>query len=302
MRDTVKSTTALKIGVVGVTDGWSSQRLADALEQKTGFKLLIDLAGVVCDLDRHKAYYRGFDLTGLDGLVIKKIGPAYSPELLDRLELLRLIESWGVRIFSKPDNIIRVLNRLSCTASLAMAGIPLPPTVITEDLNGCEKAIRDFGVSVLKPLYSSKARGMVLVDPTNGLNEDLANFKASGNQIIYAQKRLNLPGQDLGLVFLGGEYLATYARVAGSGSWNTTRRAGGRYAAHEPSPEIIALAQKAQAVFGLDFTSVDVAETDEGPVIFEVSAFGGFRGLLEGNGIDAAKAYTGYILKELEHV
>ena len=190
----MKSKNDLKIGVVGVPDGWSSNRLADSLQKRTGFRMLIDLAEVACDLSRKKAYYREHDLSGLDGLVIKKIGPAYSPDLLDRLELLRLLESWGVRIFSKPDNIIRVLNRLSCTASLAMAGIPLPPTVITEDINQCEKAIREFGVSVLKPLYSSKARGMVLVDPANGIKEDLANFKASGNHIIYAQKRLNLRG------------------------------------------------------------------------------------------------------------
>ena len=291
----------LKVGVAGVLDGWSSQRLADALEKRTGFNLLIDLGGVICDLDSQKAYYQGVDLTELDGLVIKKIGPAYSPELLDRLELLRLLESWGVRIFSRPDNIIRVLNRLSCTASLAMADIPMPPTVISEDVAECEKAIRKMGVSVLKPLYSSKARGMVLVDPQNGLSEDLANFKASGNHIIYAQKRLNLPGQDLGLVFLGGEYLATYARVAGADSWNTTRRAGGRYASHEPSPEIIEMAAKAQAIFGLDFTSVDVAESEQGPVVFEVSAFGGFRGLLEGNNIDAAAVLADHILKELKN-
>ncbi len=280
-------------------DGWSSRRLANELEKRTGFRLLIDLANVSCDLAGQKAYYQGHDLTRLDGLVVKKIGPAYSPQLLDRLELLRLIEAWGVRVFSRPDNIIRVLNRLSCTASLAMAGIPLPPTVITEDVTKCARAIKGFGLSVLKPLYSSKARGMVLVNPANGLTEDLNNFKASGNQIIYAQKRLNLPGQDLGLVFLGGEYLATYARVAGDGSWNTTLRAGGRYASHEPGQDIIGLAHKAQAVFGLDFTSVDIAETCEGPIVFEVSAFGGFRGLLEGNGIDAAEAYADYILKEL---
>jgi ribosomal protein S6--L-glutamate ligase len=52
-------------------------------------------------------------------------------------------------------------------------------------------------------------------------------------------------------------------------------------------------------VFGLDFTSVDIAETDQGPVVFEVSAFGGFRGLLEGCNIDAAAAYAGHMVKEL---
>ncbi|MCK5438072.1 MAG: ATP-grasp family protein, partial [Desulfobulbaceae bacterium] len=54
------------------------------------------------------------------------------------------------------------------------------------------------------------------------------------------------------------------------------------------------LAYKAQSLFGLDFTCVDVALTSAGPFVFEVSAFGGFRGILEAGNIDAAKAYTEY--------
>ncbi|MCF8033168.1 MAG: GAK system ATP-grasp enzyme [Desulfarculaceae bacterium] len=293
-------TAQLKIAVVGLPGGWSSERLADALAERTGFRLLVDLGKVSCDLNSGKAYFQGTELTALDGLAVKKVGPAYSPELLDRLELLRFMEAKGMRIFSRPSKIIAVLNRLTCTVSLAAGNIPLPPTVVTEDVDQAAQAIEAFGPSVLKPLYTSKARGMALIDPANGVREDLANFKASGNQIIYAQKRLELPGQDLGLVFLGGEYLATYARVGNRDSWNTTHRAGGKYAAYEPDAEVIAMARQAQQIFGLDFTSVDVAETAQGPVVFEVSAFGGFRGLLEGCGIDAAAAYADHIIKELE--
>ena len=43
-------------------------------------------------------------------------------------------------------------------------------------------------------------------------------------------------------------------------------------------------------------TCVDVAETDDGPMVFEVSAFGGFRGLKEANSIDAAGLYVDYVL------
>ncbi|MEW5912459.1 MAG: GAK system ATP-grasp enzyme [Thermodesulfobacteriota bacterium] len=289
----------LRIAVVGVPGGWSSERLADALERRTGFRLLVDMGQVSCDLESGKAFCQGAELTALDGLAIKKVGLAYSPELLDRLELLRFIQAQGVRIFSRPERIIAVLNRLSCTVSLAQAGVPLPPTVVTEDVDQAARAIESFGPSVLKPLYTSKARGMVLIDPNNGLREDLANFKASGNTVIYAQKRLELPGQDLGLTFLGGEYVATYARVANQHSWNTTHRAGGRYASYQPPPETLEIAHRAQAVFGLDFTGVDIAETSEGPVVFEVSAFGGFRGLMEGCNLDAAAIYAEHIITEL---
>ena len=62
---------------------------------------------------------------------------------------------------------------------------------------------------------------------------------------------------------------------------------------------MIDLASRAQSLFAMDFTTVDVAETQEGPVVFEVSAFGGFRGASEGIGIDAARLYVDYVLAKL---
>ena len=44
---------------------------------------------------------------------------------------------------------------------------------------------------------------------------------------------------------------------------------------------------------------MDVAETEGEPIVFEVSAFGGFRGALEGIGINAAELYVQHVMKEL---
>ncbi|MDX2316355.1 MAG: ATP-grasp family protein, partial [Gammaproteobacteria bacterium] len=57
---------------------------------------------------------------------------------------------------------------------------------------------------------------------------------------------------------------------------------------------------KAQALFDMDFTTVDVAQTKDGPIVFEVSAFGGFRGAREGIGIDVAELYVDYVVNNLE--
>jgi len=90
------------------------------------------------------------------------------------------------------------------------------------------------------------------------------------------------------MVFLGGEYLGAYARIAQNNSWNTTIHSGGRYANFDAHQAWIDLAYRAQAPFNMDFTTVDVAESEDGPIVFEVSAFGGFRGAKEGIGMDAA--------------
>ena len=41
------------------------------------------------------------------------------------------------------------------------------------------------------------------------------------------------------------------------------------------------------------------SETPDGAAVFEVSAFGGFRGLLDACGLDAAEAYADYVLEHL---
>jgi len=244
------------------------------------------------------------DLCSLDGLVIKKVGKVYMPSMLDRLELLDFVHRSGCRVFSKPSHVLRLIDRLSCTVALRLADIPMPPTVVTEDVDRAVEAARRFERSVLKPLYSTKARGMRILDARNGedLADEVRSFQSDGNPVLYLQAMVDIPGRDLGIAFLGGEYLGSYARVGSGEAWNTTVHAGGRYAAEDPSPELIDLARRAQAPFGLDFTVVDVAETSTGPIVFEVSAFGGFRGLREGAGIDAADRYAEYVLQRLSDV
>lgn len=291
----------LRIGVIGVKDGWSSQRLADAVEAKTGFRCLIDMAEVALDLGNGRMMYEEHDLSTFDALIVKKIGSRYSPELLDRLAMLRFLHQRGVRVFSNPAAMKRLLDRLSCTVSLRLADIPMPATVVTEDIELAVQAVEQFGRAILKPLFTSKARGMQVVTAGTDSRERIWAFREAGNHVLYVQQMVELPGHDLGVVFLGGSYLGTYARVAHDASWNTSTRSGGKYRPYDPPESLIDLARRAQAPFQLDFTCVDIVESDQGPLVFEVSALGGFRGLLQACDIDAAERYASYVIESVSH-
>jgi ribosomal protein S6--L-glutamate ligase len=290
-----------KIGVVGIPGKWSTETLADSVEAATGFRLVIDMGATSLDLASGRLLYRDHDLCELDALMVKKISASYSPHTLDRLEMLRVAECAGVRVFSRAEHMLRLIDRLSCTVTLRNAGLPMPETRVTEDTAAAVQAVQDFGSAVFKPLYSTKARGMCVIEAAAGADAVRASVDAfrAENPVMYIQRKVHLPGQDLGMVFLAGRYLGSYARVSQGDAWNTTIHSGGRYAAHVPADTIIEMAHRAQALFDMDFTTVDVAETDAGPIVFEVSAFGGFRGALEGIGIDAAQLYVEHALHEL---
>lgn len=292
---------APRIGVIGLHDGWSSKHLADALAERTGTRILVEMPEISADLQSGTVRAGEHELSSFDALVVKKLGRDYSPTILDRIEILSYLALQGVRVFSHPLRIRHLINRLSCTVALRGAGIPMPPTVITEDLAQAVETVRRFGSAIVKPMYSTKARGMRLLEACDmdGVHRDLREFQAQGNTVFYLQQRLQMPDRDLGVVFLGGKYMGTYARVSADGSWNTTIHSGGTYAPHTPAAETIEIARQAQAAFALDFASVDIVETDDGPMVFEVSAFGGFRGLFEGTGVNAAPALAEYVVQAL---
>lgn len=292
-----------KIAVIGIPGKWSTEVLADRLEQASGFRLIIDMSKVVFDAKQHALYFENQNLCELDGLVVKKITQDYDRHMWDRIELLRVAEDAGVRVFSPCKAILQLVNRLGCTATLSNHKIPMPHTLVTESKAEALNFIMACKEAVLKPMFSTKARGMALLNanttPFEILKMQIHDFHAN-HPMLYIQQKASLQGWDLGMVFVGGNYLCTYARVSNGESWNTTIHSGGKYAPFEPDPSLIALGKRAQAPFGLDFTTVDIALTDSGPIVFEVSAFGGFKGALEGAGIDAASAYSDHILASLE--
>lgn len=290
-----------RIAVIGTPGKWSTEVLADHLEQRTGYRCVVDMAEVVLELKTGELRYQDTVLNALDGVIIKKISETYSPAADDRIRMLKTLEADGVRCFSSPGQVGRLINRLEGTAALAAGGVALPATRVTESTAAALEAVQAFGKAILKPLYSTKARGMVVLEAADGIaiNTQKLNAFKSAHGLFYLQKFVNLGGQDLGMVFLGGEYLCTYARVGDANAWNTTIHSGGKYQAFDASPELIELGRKAQSCFELSFTTVDIALTNEGPVVFEVSAFGGFSGAQKGCGIDAAEKLCDYVLSEL---
>lgn len=289
------------IAVIGIPGKWSTEVLADRLEAKTGTRHVIDMADVTFDSSAGTLMANGLDLTSIDGIVVKKISQQYSPSTLDRLELLRIAEAQGVRVFSPASSMLRLIDRLSCTVTLRNHGIPMPDTCVTESIDDAIAFVHQSQAVVLKPLFSTKARGMTVLSADAGdtnLKQALDTFQKD-NPVLYIQRKIALSGRDMGLMFLGGDYLGAYARVAQNDSWNTTIHSGGKYENVVPTEDIIAMAHKAQSLFDMDFTTVDIAETDNGAICFEVSAFGGFKGGLEGTGIDVAERYADYVLKAI---
>jgi tetrahydromethanopterin:alpha-L-glutamate ligase len=289
----------VNIGVVGIAGAWSTERLAAALAAAGADAEVIDLARCTLRLPEGEMGCAGRSLAKLDGVAVKKIGDTADGAMVEqRIQLLRWLESTGLPVLSAPDRLAAAVNRYRMTVELACAGVPVPETVVTENVGQAVAAVERFGDAVVKPLFTSKGRGMARLAPSPDLPARLDRQRERWPGPFYLQRLVEHPGRDLGIAVLDGEFLGAYWRVAAPGEWMTTVRSGGRYAPANPPPEAIELALRAAKHFGLIFTGVDLIETPGGGfLVLEVSAFGGFRGLLEACGIDAAAAMAQVLMR-----
>jgi tetrahydromethanopterin:alpha-L-glutamate ligase len=292
----------VKVGVVGAPGAWSTERLAGAFRLAGAAVRVVDLGACGLRLPDSRVYHRGAPLEGLDVAVVKKLGaPADGWAVRERINVLRRLEDSGVLVLSAPDRLDVAVDRYRMTLELARLGLPVPETVITEDLGEAEDAVERFGAAVLKPLFTSKGRGMHRLEPATGLRAILARLRREAGGPLYLQRFVKHPGRDLAIAVLEGSCLGAYWRVAPPDRWMTTVDSGGRYERAEPPSHAIELAVAAATGFGLIFTGVDLIEGPAGAWhVLEVSAFGGFRGLLEACRIDAAPLVAAAVRRRVE--
>jgi ribosomal protein S6--L-glutamate ligase len=289
----------MNVAVMGVPGGWSTERLAGALRTAGASAQVLDLSLCSLRLPGRDLYHRGRSLPALDGVVVKKIGDTTDGWIVqERINLLRHLEGGGVPVLSGPARLEAAVDRYRMTVELARAGLPVPETVVTEDTEEAVAAVERFKGAVLKPLFTSKGRGMRLLEPGRDLRSTLERHRLDGLGPFYLQRFIKHPGRDLGVAVLDGRYLGAYWRIAGQAQWMTTIQSGGRYAPADPPIDAIDMAVRAANHFGLVFTGVDLIEApDGGFAVLEVSAFGGFRGLLDACGIDAAPRLAQVVLR-----
>jgi ribosomal protein S6--L-glutamate ligase len=286
----------LRVGVAGVPGAWSTEQMAQALRNAGVEAVVFSLRDCLHRLDTGQITVQGFDLSQLDGIVVKKLTNQLDASARLRLHLLRQLEAAGVRIYSRPSVIEQVMDRYRMSMRLTEAGLPVPPTYSYETTADLREAVHHLGSAVVKPVYTSKGRGMERIDEA-AVEVRPPDRDGEGRALV--QQFIDAPGRDIGACVLGGEFVKAFYRVARDGEWMTTTAAGGSYRPCALSKDGVFFAQHAAQVFQLDYTIVDLVETPKGYHIYEVSAFGGFRGLWEAYGHDVAKDYARFVKWDL---
>jgi RimK family alpha-L-glutamate ligase len=276
-------TGALRVGVLGASGSWHSRGLLSAFADRGHDVLAIPatrLQSVVGDDgDVHVLGPGGDALDALDLLVVRGLPRGSLEQVIFRMDALHVLASRGVRCINSPRAIERTIDKSWAGASLALAGVPTPATVVCEHYDDAMKAFERLGGDVVvKPLFGAMGMGIVRVE-----DRDVAHrvFRALELErgFYYFQRTVARAGRrDLRVLVVAGSVAGAMERV--TDSWRANVARGARPRAVTLSEDERDVALRAVAAVEADVAGVDLLTGADGEaVVVEINGIPGWQAL-----------------------
>jgi RimK family alpha-L-glutamate ligase len=234
-----------------------------------------------CDFDTREACgLRLGNLAGLpDGAIVRAVSAGSFEAVTRRLGVLHALTALGVPVWNEAAAIERCVDKSTTTFLLQQAGVPVPPSWTVEGIEAARCVVaREGGAGplVLKPLFGSQGRGLILVRHP----DDLPSPETVGD-VYHLQRFVGGPGPDYSdfrVLVIAGEPVAAMLRR--SKGWVTNVKRG---ATPLPTPldrELADLAAAATRATGASFCGVDILRERNGqPHVLEVNSMPAWSGL-----------------------
>ncbi|AEM39556.1 alpha-L-glutamate ligase, RimK family [Pyrolobus fumarii 1A] len=270
---------------------WSTRRLIAVLRSRGHHVLLINASDVALVADKGFEARIGPHRLDPDAVIVRSLGMNTSLEqFLSRLTVLAFLEEMGIPVINPWLPTLIARTKMLTTLFLAKAGIPVPPTLLTESLGVTLHYVREWGSVVFKPLTGSLGLGAFKADDIDTAYH-VASMFLSFSRPVYMQAFIPKSGNSDKRVFVVGDSVVAAARrVAPPGEWKTNVARGGKVEPTTLDEEEERIAVKAVKALGLYYAGVDIARgTDDKLVVFEVNAMPNWRGLYRATGVDPAE-------------
>jgi len=289
-----------KIGIA-VTDpeDWTGVALYNSV-MRSGMKpAVFSFSGATSDIRSGKIHAGKLELSALDAIIVRDLGPAEHNGAALRFDILCQLKDSGVAVINPPEAIARAANKYVSSCQFQKNGIPTPQTVVTGDIDAALDALSSFGRAVVKPVFGYKGIGVECVknDPRG---EAKLRMLLEKNGMLYMQEFIRNPGRDIRAFVVDGEVKGSIYRIAPIGSWINNLSQGGKAQVCALTHEQEKIALKAAEVTGTVYAGVDIIEGDRDYVL-EINGTPSGKGIFEACGVDVTLGIVEYVFNMVSH-
>jgi tetrahydromethanopterin:alpha-L-glutamate ligase len=235
----------------------------------------------------------GFDSALPDGLIVRTMSGGTFEAVTLRLGVLHALRELGVPVWNDARAIECCVDKSMTSFLLSHAGIATPATWTTESYDEARAIVQREaadGPLVLKPLFGSQGRGLMLIRAP----DDLPQSEQAAGRVFYLQRFIGIERNgyhDFRVLVVQGRVVAAMQRH--SSHWITNIKRGGRPVAVALNDELKTLALRAAAAVGAAFVGVDIIyDAAQRPIVLEVNSMPAWSGLQKVTAINIASVFA----------
>ena len=236
--------------------------------------------------------YRDKNLADFD-VILPRIG---APKAMFGYLILKMLEGDpDTYIPLKPEAPIISHDKFLTLQVLNKAGIPIPETYLTISPSTAKRIVDNLikPPLILKLLGGTQGKGVMYAKDKSGA-EGMIDTLNVLNQSLFIEKYIKNPGEDIRIIVLGDEVIASAKRKAKKGDIRSNLGSGGKYQSYRVNSEIADMAIKSAEAIGAEICGVDVIEGPTGPVVIEVNIALGMK-ICDVTGVDIPKKIAYYV-------
>jgi ribosomal protein S6--L-glutamate ligase len=243
--------------------------------------------------------YNGADLPRYDA-VIPRIGVSITHY---GLAVLRQFEMQGVYPLNESVAIGRARDKLRALQILAREGIGMPVTAFAHGPRKAEDVIKEVGgvPVVIKLVEGTQGVGVILAETEGSAKSIVEAFSAANVNIMVQQFVPEASQSDIRAFVVGGEVVAAIQRIGRPGEFRVNIHRGGTAVKVVLTEEEREMAQRAAAAVGLNVSGVDIARSQNGPLVLEVNSSPGLEGIEGATGLDIAGRIISFLEANASH-
>lgn len=286
-----------RIGIA-VTDpqDWTGAALCNSIARSGMEPVTFSFGKATSDLSSGKIHACSIDLSELDAIIVRDLGPAGN-DVSFRFDILCQLEEFGIKIINPPGSISMAANKYASSYLFQKNGIRTPKTLVTNNLKDALDLLSSFGHAVVKPVFGYKGIGVECVKNTaKGVQKLEKSLEKNG--LVYMQEFIPNPGRDIRVFIVDNAVAGSIYRNAPPGSWINNLSQGGNATPCVLTHEQECLALKAAKVMGTVYAGVDIIEGDKDYVL-EINGTPSGKGIFEACGLDVTLKIVEYLTERI---
>lgn len=187
--------------------------------------------------------------------------------------------------------ITRARNKVRTLQIMARKNIPIPETVFSINPDNIEEQIQLLGGPpvIIKLQEGTHGLGVILAESKKSAKSIIDTFYKMDTSILLQRYIEEADGEDIRIIVVGNKVIASMKRKSEIGEFRSNVHRGGDTEAIRPTSQEQYIALNACKYLGLGVAGVDLMRSKSGPVLIEVNASPGLKGIEGATGINVAK-------------